>query len=204
MKVSPSPNSANPAKGPVRRPCGGRSGQIPQRGRQWRDRAVYASHAGRGALRRSRRKAGTAHHTAGSPPRSGEPEPRRPAPRRGRAWQAAGYFRSGATQPRALKPFVTGRVLDDCVERDVLAHDDPPHVGSAPRWSSGNQTLAARPASPPCLAALISFLTWITTSPAAAASAGSGSGSSCAGFRGRPGSGTASSWPIPASTAQAR
>jgi hypothetical protein len=48
--------------------------------------------------------------------------------------------------------FVTGRVLDDSVERDVLAHDDLSHFGSAPRWSSGNQTLAARPASPPCLA----------------------------------------------------
>jgi hypothetical protein len=47
--------------------------------------------------------------------------------------------------------FVTGRVLDDSVERDVLAHDDLSHFGSAPRWSSGNQTLAARPASPPCL-----------------------------------------------------
>src|SRR5207244_3214277 len=45
--------------------------------------------------------------------------------------------------------FVTGRVLDDSVERDVLAHDDLSHFGSAPRWSSGNQTLAARPASPP-------------------------------------------------------
>jgi hypothetical protein len=40
--------------------------------------------------------------------------------------------------------------LDDSVERDVLAHDDLSHFGSAPRWSSGNQTLAARPASPPC------------------------------------------------------
>jgi hypothetical protein len=38
------------------------------------------------------------------------------------------------------------------VERDVLAHDDLSRFGSAPRWSSGNQTLAARPASPPCLA----------------------------------------------------
>jgi hypothetical protein len=42
--------------------------------------------------------------------------------------------------------------LDDSVERDVLAQDDLSHVGSAPRWSSGNQTLAARPASPPGLA----------------------------------------------------
>jgi hypothetical protein len=42
--------------------------------------------------------------------------------------------------------------LDDSVERDVLAHDDLSHFGSAPRWSSGHQTLAARPASPPCLA----------------------------------------------------
>jgi hypothetical protein len=41
--------------------------------------------------------------------------------------------------------------LDDSVERDVLAHDDLSHFGSAPGWSSGNQTLAARPASPPCL-----------------------------------------------------
>jgi hypothetical protein len=48
--------------------------------------------------------------------------------------------------------FVTGRVLDESAERDVLAHDDLSHFGSAPRWSSGNQTLAARPASPPCLA----------------------------------------------------
>jgi hypothetical protein len=42
--------------------------------------------------------------------------------------------------------------LDDSVERDVLAHDDLPHSGSAPRWSSGNPTLTARPATPPCLA----------------------------------------------------
>jgi hypothetical protein len=41
--------------------------------------------------------------------------------------------------------------LDDSVERDVLAHDDLSHLGSAARWSSGNQTLAVRPASPPCL-----------------------------------------------------
>jgi hypothetical protein len=47
--------------------------------------------------------------------------------------------------------FVTGRVLDDSIERNVLAHDDLSHFGSAPRWSSGNQTLAARSASPPCL-----------------------------------------------------
>src|SRR6478752_9946446 len=40
--------------------------------------------------------------------------------------------------------FVTGRVLDDSVERDVLAHDVLSHFGSAPRWSSGNQTLAVR------------------------------------------------------------
>ena len=33
-----------------------------------------------------------------------------------------------------------------------LAHDDLSHFGEAPSWSSGNQTLAARPASPPCLA----------------------------------------------------
>src|SRR4029077_18809887 len=52
-----------------------------------------------------------------------------------------------------LEAFVTGRVLDDSVERDVLAHDDLSNFGSAPRRSSGNQTLAARPASPPCLAA---------------------------------------------------
>src|SRR5947208_16769906 len=38
------------------------------------------------------------------------------------------------------------------LRRRVLAHDDLSHFGSAPRWSSGNQTLAARPASPPCLA----------------------------------------------------
>jgi hypothetical protein len=37
--------------------------------------------------------------------------------------------------------FVAGRVLGD----------DLSHFGSAPRWSSGNQTLAARPASQPCL-----------------------------------------------------
>src|SRR5690242_11753889 len=49
------------------------------------------------------------------------------------------------------KAFVTGRVLDDSVERDDLAHDDLSHFGSAPRWSSRNQTLAARPATPPCL-----------------------------------------------------
>jgi hypothetical protein len=53
-----------------------------------------------------------------------------------------------AAGPEAV---VTGRVLDDSVERDVLAHDDLSHFGSAPRWSSGNQMLAARPASPPCL-----------------------------------------------------
>jgi hypothetical protein len=47
--------------------------------------------------------------------------------------------------------FVTDRVLDDSVECDVLAHDDLSHFGSAPRWSSGNQTLTARPASPPGL-----------------------------------------------------
>src|SRR6266480_1026924 len=74
----------------------------------------------------------------------------RPAPRRARAWQAAGYFRSGRPS-RGLEAFVAGRVLDDSVERDVLAHDDLSHFGSAPRWSSGTQTLAARPASLPCL-----------------------------------------------------
>jgi len=47
--------------------------------------------------------------------------------------------------------FVTGRVLDDSVERDVPAHDDLSRFSSAPRWSSANQTPAARPASPPCL-----------------------------------------------------
>src|SRR5512142_1432698 len=63
-----------------------------------------------------------------------------------------------ATVRRATRSFAgpdafgTGRVLDDSVERDVLAHDDLSHFGSAPRRSSGNQTLAARPASPPCLA----------------------------------------------------
>jgi hypothetical protein len=41
--------------------------------------------------------------------------------------------------------------LDDSVERDVLAHDELSRFGSAPRWSRGNQTLAARPATPPCL-----------------------------------------------------
>jgi hypothetical protein len=41
--------------------------------------------------------------------------------------------------------------LDDSVERDVLAHDDLSHFGSAPQWNSENETLAARPASPPCL-----------------------------------------------------
>jgi hypothetical protein len=39
----------------------------------------------------------------------------------------------------------------DPVERDVLAHGDLSRFGSPPRWSSGNQTLAACPASPPCL-----------------------------------------------------
>jgi hypothetical protein len=29
-----------------------------------------------------------------------------------------------------LEAFVTGRVLDDSVERDVLAHDDLSHFGS--------------------------------------------------------------------------
>jgi hypothetical protein len=53
-----------------------------------------------------------------------------------------------AAGPEAV---VTGRVLGDSVERDVLAYDDLSHFGSAPRWSSGNQMLAARPASPPCL-----------------------------------------------------
>src|SRR6478736_10276248 len=57
-----------------------------------------------------------------------------------------------ARRPGQLGAFVTGRVLDDSVECDVLAHDDLSHFGSAPRWSSGNQTLAVRPASPPCLA----------------------------------------------------
>ena len=98
---------------------------------------------------RSRRKAGTAHNTAGSLPQSGEPEPRRPAPRRARAWQAAGYFLSGPTQPPALKP--SSPAGSWMTQRDVLAHDDLSHFGSAPRCSSGNQTLAARPASPPCL-----------------------------------------------------
>src|SRR5690349_2678996 len=45
---------------------------------------------------------------------------------------------SPAAGPEA---FVTGRVLDDSVERDVLARDDLSHFGSAPRRSSGNQTL---------------------------------------------------------------
>src|SRR5580704_19077931 len=58
--------------------------------------------------------------------------PRRPAPRRARAWRAAGYFRSGRPS-RGPEAFVTGRVLDDSVERDVLAHDDLSHFGSAPR-----------------------------------------------------------------------
>src|SRR5579862_5590644 len=51
----------------------------------------------------------------------------------------------------APEAFVTGQALDDSVERDVLALDDLSHFGSAPSRSSGNQTLAARPASPPCL-----------------------------------------------------
>jgi hypothetical protein len=89
-------------------------------------------------------------NTAGSLPQSGEPEPRRPAPPRARAWQAAGYFLSGPTQPPALKP--SSPAGSWMTQRDVLAHDDLSHFGSAPRCSSGNQTLAARPASPPCLA----------------------------------------------------
>ena len=55
-----------------------------------------------------------------------------------------------AVGPEAL---AAGRVLDDTVERDVLAHDDLSHSGSAPRRVSGNHRLAARLASPPCLAA---------------------------------------------------
>src|SRR4029450_4661149 len=30
----------------------------------------------------------------------------------------------------AAEAFITGRVLDDAVERDVVAHDDPSHFGS--------------------------------------------------------------------------
>lgn len=65
--------------------------------------------------------------------------------------QAAGSFRSGRRSRRARS--ARRRPLADAVERDVLAHDHQlPHFGSAPRWSRGNQTPAARPASPPCLA----------------------------------------------------
>src|SRR5436190_664534 len=95
---------------------------------------------------------------AGWPPR-GEPLVAPPAQQEGPGAQRLaerelGELRATSDQadPAAgPEAFVTGRVLDDSVERDVLAHDDLSHFGSAPRWSSGNQTLAARPASPPCL-----------------------------------------------------
>jgi hypothetical protein len=79
-----------------------------------------------------------------------EGRPRRPAPRRARAWQGAGYFRSGRSG-RGPEAFVTGWVLDDSAGRDVPARDDLSHFGSAPHWSGGNQTLAACPASLLCL-----------------------------------------------------
>src|SRR5438876_1094468 len=96
---------------------------------------------------------------AGWPPR-GEPLVAAPAQQEGPGGQRLverelGELRAISDQadPAAgPEAFVTGRVLDDSVERDVLAHDDLSHFGSAPRWSSGNQTLAARPAGPPCLA----------------------------------------------------
>src|SRR6476659_9915413 len=65
---------------------------------------------------------------------------------------SCGLFPVGPARPPALRPSSPAGVLDDSVERDVLAHDDLSHFGSAARWSSGNRTLAARPASPPCLA----------------------------------------------------
>src|ERR1700730_11804015 len=68
--------------------------------------------------------------------------------------QVGGYLRfmpPKTEDPSRTVPFVTGRVLDDSVERDVLAHDDLSHFGSASRWSIGTQTLAACLASPPCL-----------------------------------------------------
>ena len=56
-------DAANPAKGLARRPRVGGSGQVPQRGHQWRDRGVYARHAGRDALRPAQAKSrnGTLH-----------------------------------------------------------------------------------------------------------------------------------------------
>jgi hypothetical protein len=64
---------------------------------------------------------------------------------------SCGLFPDQAGPAVGPKAFVTGRALDGSVERDVLARNDLSPFGSAPRWSSGNQTLAARPASPPCL-----------------------------------------------------
>src|SRR6266436_6303980 len=76
-----------------------------------------------------------------------------------------------AADPEAL---VTGRVLDDSVERDVLAHDDLSHFGSPSDWCCR---------LPPPLAAWVVRIgvlfahfspDLITTSPASAAPAGSG------------------------------
>src|ERR1700746_2558677 len=84
-----------------------------------------------------------------SPAQKEDPGGQRPVERELGKLRATSDQADPAADPEA---FVTGRVLDDSVERDVLAHDDLSHFGSAPRWSSGNQTLAARPASPSCLA----------------------------------------------------
>jgi DNA invertase Pin-like site-specific DNA recombinase len=100
--------------------------------------------------------------------------------------------------------FVTGRVLDDSVERDVLAHDDLSHFGSPSDWCCQLPRLQA--AWVVGVGVLFAHFApdLITTSPAAAAlAAGAGAGSSCAAFGGRPGSRSASARPVPASTAQA-
>src|SRR5262245_48171567 len=90
--------------------------------------------------------------------------------------------------------FVTGRVLDDSVERDVLADDDLSHsvllligvVSYRRRDGVGGENR---------------HWFWHPQSPAVVA--GAGSGNWCAAFGGRPGSRRASARPIPASTAQA-
>src|SRR5580704_4273933 len=96
-----------------------------------------------------------------------------------------------AAVPEAL---LAGRVLDDSVERDVLADDDLSHFGSplVGVVSYRRGQLGEAPADD-----------HDSSSDLAALVARTGSGSACAAFRGRPRSRSASARQIPASTAQA-
>src|SRR5262249_51739890 len=146
------------------------------------------------------------------PPR-GEPLVAAPAKQQGPGGQRLverelGQLRAVFDQadPAAVpEAFVTGRVLDDSVERDVLAHHDLSHVGS-PLWlllsaaaaagGAGGQNRCAGRSFRPC--------------PAHHICGGGGAarrdrlGRLVRGFCGRPGSRSARARPRPASTAQAR